>query len=123
MQPQQTNQTKWWEAEGRDAAMRAVAMISQINTAQIGFHQDNLRHLRMYENRDYLAAAVSSYMVKTYAPTRRTGGNRTSNRMALNVLQGLHRYPCIEAGQRKGQANLSHQRRAYRASFPCPKAE
>ena len=85
MQPQQTNQTKWWEAEGRDAAMRAVAMISQINTAQIGFHQDNLRHLRMYENRDYLAAAVSSYMVKTYAPTRRTGGNRTSNRMALNV--------------------------------------
>ena len=83
----ETNNTQWWKAEGDQAAARARAMIIAINQANVGFHQDNLRHTRMYENRDYFGTAVSSYMVRTYTQARRTRIANRNTRMSLNITK------------------------------------
>ena len=54
------NSTQWWKADDHEAAARALAMINAINTSQVAWHADNLRHTRMYENRDYFGTEIRS---------------------------------------------------------------
>jgi len=79
--------TQWWKSEGRDAAHRALTMINQVNQAQVAWHADNLRHTRMYENRDYFGTAVASHMVRTYSQARRVQHSNRATRMSLNVTK------------------------------------
>ena len=76
----------WWNADGDEAANRATQAIAQINMASVGIHADHLRHTRMYENRDYIGAAVSAHMIKSYTSVRRNRSNQSS-RMALNITK------------------------------------
>lgn len=85
--PIETTNTKWWAAERDEAGRRALALVQQVNQAQLGFHHDCLRHLRMYENRDYFSTQVSQYMVRAYSQGRRAVASMRSQKMALNVAK------------------------------------
>ena len=81
------NSTQWWKADDHEAAARALAMINAINMSQVAWHADNLRHTRMYENRDYFGTAVASHMVRTYSQARRVSHSNRATRMAMNITK------------------------------------
>jgi len=85
MEPSQN--TQWWKADDDESARRAISMITAINTSQVAWHADNLRHTRMYENRDYFGTAVASHMVRTYSQARRMSHTQKTTRMALNITK------------------------------------
>lgn len=83
----ETNLNQWWNKDGPEAAKAAISMITVINQAQVGLHHDNLRYLRMYENRDYFTTAVSNYMIKAYSQVRRYSHNLKSSQVNMNVAK------------------------------------
>lgn len=76
----------WWDYDGSETAKRALATIATINQAQVGLHHDNLRYMRMYENREYFTTAISNYMIKAYSQVRRYSYNLRNSQMNMNVV-------------------------------------